>query len=73
MMGFQTAPAQLFYDFCLDDHVPGDHLLRRVDRFLELEVLAGKLGRQGQPAVAPGSPARNRTFVVTPEECAWPS
>ena len=22
MMGFQTAPAQLFYDFRLDDHVP---------------------------------------------------
>lgn len=22
MMGMQTAPAQLFYDFCLDDHIP---------------------------------------------------
>lgn len=30
MMGFQTAPVQLFYDFCLDDHVPSDHLLRRM-------------------------------------------
>ena len=28
MVGFQAAPAQLFYDFCLDDHVPSDHLLR---------------------------------------------
>lgn len=28
MMGCQAAPAQLFYDFCLDDHVPADHLLR---------------------------------------------
>src|SRR6478752_4476026 len=37
MMGMQTAPAQLFYDFCLDDHVPDDHLLRRIDRFLDLE------------------------------------
>jgi hypothetical protein len=27
-MGCQTAQAQLFYDFCLDDHVPADHLLR---------------------------------------------
>ena len=36
-MGMQTAPAQLFYDFCLDDHVPADHLLRRIDRFLDLE------------------------------------
>jgi len=30
-MGMQRAPAQLFYDFCLDDHVPDDHLLRRID------------------------------------------
>jgi hypothetical protein len=37
MMGMQVAPAQLFYDFCLDDHVPADHLLRRIDRFLDLE------------------------------------
>src|SRR3712207_3766833 len=36
MMGMQVAPAQLFYDFCLDDHVPTDHLLRRIDRFLDL-------------------------------------
>jgi hypothetical protein len=37
MMGMQVAPAQLFYDFCLDDHVPADHLLRRIGRFLDLE------------------------------------
>ena len=24
MMGVQAASAQLFYDFCLDDHVPSD-------------------------------------------------
>jgi hypothetical protein len=36
MMGFQTAPAQLFDDFCLADYVPADHLLRRIDRFLDL-------------------------------------
>ena len=27
MMGIQATPARLFYDFCLDDHVPSDHLL----------------------------------------------
>src|ERR1700729_89514 len=37
MMGMRTAPAQLFYDFCLDDHIPEGHLLRRIDRFLDLE------------------------------------
>ena len=31
MVGFQAAPAQLFYDFCLDDYVPSDHLLRSID------------------------------------------
>ena len=36
MMGTQAAPERLFYDFCLEDHVPDDHLLRRVDRFLDL-------------------------------------
>jgi hypothetical protein len=43
MMGMQTAPAQLFYDFCLDDHVPEDHLLRRIDRFLDLEKVRREL------------------------------
>ena len=39
MMGMQTAPAQLFYDFCLDDHVPEDHLLRRIADFSISSVL----------------------------------
>jgi hypothetical protein len=42
-MGIQTAPAQLFYDFCLDDHVPEDHLLRRIDQFLDLEKVRTEL------------------------------
>ena len=29
MMGTQAAPERLFYDFCLEEHVPDDHLLRR--------------------------------------------
>jgi hypothetical protein len=28
MMGTQTAPAQLFYDFDLERHVPSGHMLR---------------------------------------------
>jgi transposase len=36
MMGTRAAPERLFYDFCLEDHVPSDHLLRRIDRFLDL-------------------------------------
>ncbi|UXN58726.1 hypothetical protein [Phyllobacterium zundukense] len=37
MMGFQAAPAQLFYDFNLDEHVPADYLLRRIDNHLDLD------------------------------------
>jgi transposase len=57
MMGMQVAPAQLFYDFCLDDHVPADHLLRRIDRFLDLESVRAALkpfsSSIGRPSVDP--------------------
>jgi transposase len=57
MMGMQVAPAQLFYDFCLDDHVPDDHLLRRIDRFLDLESVRSALrpfySSIGRPSVDP--------------------
>jgi transposase len=57
MMGTQAAPDRLFYDFCLDDHVPADHLLRQVDRFLELgsvrRELAGHYSNIGRPSVDP--------------------
>jgi hypothetical protein len=32
MMGFQGTPVRLFYDFCLDEHVPFDHMLSGIDR-----------------------------------------
>lgn len=35
MMGCQTAPVLLFYDLCIDDHVPLDHMLRGIDHHLE--------------------------------------
>ncbi|MGH6713010.1 MAG: transposase [Bradyrhizobium sp.] len=57
MMGMQTAPAQLFYDFCLDAHVPEDHLLRRIDRFLDLEKVRTELkpfySNIGRPSIDP--------------------
>jgi hypothetical protein len=39
-MRCQAVPAQLFYDFRLDDHVPADHLLRGIDRHLDLDSCA---------------------------------
>ena len=29
---------RLFYSFNLDEHVPADHLLRGIDRFLDLSI-----------------------------------
>jgi len=57
MMGTQAAPERLFYDFCLEDHVPGDHLLRRIDRFLDLSDVRQKLRpfycSIGRPSIDP--------------------
>jgi len=57
MMGTQAVPAQLFYDFCLEDHIPADHLLRRIDGFLDLEELRAKLkpyySTMGRPSIDP--------------------
>src|SRR5437868_14536028 len=57
MMGMQTAPAQLFYDFCLEDHIPDDHLLRRIDRFIDLSDARQKLKAFycsiGRPSIDP--------------------
>jgi transposase len=57
MMGTQVAAAQLFYEFCLDEHVPADHLLRRIDRFLDLEGVRSELrpfySTIGRPSIDP--------------------
>ena len=57
MMGTQTAPERFFYDFCLEDHVPDNHLLRRIDRFLDLDSvrreLAAHYSHIGRPSIDP--------------------
>ena len=57
MMGIQAAPERLFYDFCLEDHVPGDHMLRLIDRFLNLGDIGEKLApfycSIGRPSIDP--------------------
>jgi len=57
MMGRQSEPAHLFYDFCLDDHVPADHMLRRIDVFLDLGQVRQELkpfySSIGRPSVDP--------------------
>lgn len=58
MMGTQAIPDQLFYDFRLEDHVPQDHLLRQIDRFLDLDDIRIELkpyySDMGRPSIDPG-------------------
>jgi hypothetical protein len=38
MMGHrQVEQAALFYEFSLERHIPADHLLQSIDRFVDLE------------------------------------
>jgi transposase len=58
MMGNQGgAQERLFYSFSVDDHVPRDHLLRGVDRFLDLSELRKHLApfysHTGRPSIDP--------------------
>lgn len=57
MMGRQEAPAQLFYDFDLDRHVPRNHVLREIDRLLDGDKLREAIrpfySNLGRPSVDP--------------------
>lgn len=58
MMGpRQVEQGALFYEFSLDTHVPTDHLLRSIDRFVDLTGLRQELApfyaSTGRPSVDP--------------------
>jgi transposase len=58
MMGEHSGKQdRLFYSFNLDEHVPADHLLRGIDRFLDLSDLRQHLApfysHTGRPSVDP--------------------
>src|SRR6187431_1756014 len=58
MMGErQTDHPALFYEFSLERHVPGDHLLRSIDRFVDLgdirEQLRPFYSETGRPSIDP--------------------
>ena len=48
---------RLFYEFCLDDVVPADHLLRRIDAVLDLSWLRSEMrgyySHTGRPSICP--------------------
>ena len=53
----QEAQPALSYEFSLEDHVPQDHLLRSIDRFVDLSSIRGHLAdpysHTGRPSVDP--------------------
>src|SRR5512142_1924285 len=53
----QVEQAALFYEFSLDRHIPADHLLRSIDRFVDLEQvrqdLAPFYSSIGRPSIDP--------------------
>ncbi len=58
MMGRQGHDqTKLFYEFCLEDRVPADHLLRKIDRFFDLSTLRQGLtpfySPIGRPSIDP--------------------
>ena len=58
MMGErQVAQSSLFYEFSLERHVPAEHMLRAIDRFVELGELRAHLASfyspLGRPSVDP--------------------
>ena len=58
MMGHrQVEQAALFYEFSLERHVPADHLMRSIDRFVDLQEirqgLAPFYSNIGRPSIDP--------------------
>src|SRR5258705_8561718 len=58
MMGHRRVEqAALFYEFSLERHIPGDHLLRSIDRFVEFGELRRELApfysTLGRPSIDP--------------------
>ena len=56
MMGPKLeAQAALFYEFSLEAHVPQDHLLRSIDRFVDLsdirQYLSAFYSHTGRPSI----------------------
>ncbi len=58
MMGqLPAAQNALFYDFCLEKHIPQDHLLRQIDQFLDFDDIRQHLqpfySTIGRPSIDP--------------------
>ena len=54
----QLMQEALFYSFSIEDHVPADHLLRSINRFVDLDGIRDHLrpyySDTGRPSIDPG-------------------
>ncbi|SNR34882.1 hypothetical protein SAMN06265370_102319 [Puniceibacterium sediminis] len=80
MMGSrQQAQSALFYEFSIETHVPADHMLRAVDRFVDLagirQHLAPFYSSTGRPSVDPElmicHPAGHCAAMSREGGCCW--
>ena len=69
MMGFQDAPARLFYDFDLEAQVPASHMLRQIDHFFDVVAVREQLkpyySHLGRPSIDPILIVRMHTATIT--------
>ena len=64
MMGERTVMQEaLFYEFSLERHVPADHLLRSIDRFVDLSAIR----RASAPLLQRDRPALDRSRADDPD------
>lgn len=64
----QEAQAAWFYEFSLEDHVPGDHLLRSIDRFDDLSSIRAYLTDPTTHALAPTLSGMPRTISTSAQK-----
>jgi len=66
MIGFQTDKQKhLFYSFDLENHIPQNHLLRSIGRFLDLSDLRQHLAEFYSHTKTPGEPeAARKAFLA---------
>ena len=75
----QEARGAVFYEFSLEDRVPQDHLLRSIDRFVDLGGIRAHLAecdsRTGRPSINPelliSHPAGHCAAVSREGGCLW--
>lgn len=57
MQGIKTRSSKMFYQFSLEEYIPGDHPLRRIDQTLDLRFLypltRDYYGAEGHQSIAP--------------------